>query len=61
MPMQAVENAARNCGGMPSARPIGTIAARAAAWLVVNAATMKMAIAITHRHCSTRPPMASTI
>ena len=45
----------------PSAKPIGTIAASAAAWLVVSAATMKIATAINHRHCSTRSPIASTI
>ena len=49
MPMQAVENAARNCGGTPRASPIGTIAASAAAWLVVSAATMKIAMAMVHR------------
>ena len=61
MPMQAVENTARNCGGTPSARPIGTIAASAAAWLVVNAPTMKIAKAIVHLASATTLPMALTI
>src|SRR4051794_25561745 len=59
--MQAVENATRNWGGMPRVSPIGTMAASAAAWLVVNAATLKIAMAMNQRHCSTRSPMALMI
>ena len=46
---------------MPSASPSGTIVRVAADWLVVSAATAKIATAIMNRKFSAIPPRSSTI
>jgi hypothetical protein len=46
MPMTAGHMATRYCGSMPSVIPIGMIAAVVDDWLVVSAATMKIATAM---------------
>src|ERR1051325_4081343 len=46
---------------MPNAKPSGTMVLVAADWLVVSAATAKIAIAIMNGHFPARSPSADTI